>query len=150
MRKCMSFNFTLQHIAQFLWLLCSMCFQLYPFTCLHVSMLLCCMYMQFPVWSSALVRTDSQSNALTPSICSMVTSLMVVSYICGCKLLMILVMFLTRHILNLPMQFKVRCSMVRSPHLWLSCWHPVFEYITIQWSLNACIGTSHIISLVRV
>ena len=32
--------------------------------------------MLFPVWRSALVHTDCQSNALTPSICSMVTSLM--------------------------------------------------------------------------
>ena len=56
------------------------------------------LYMQFPVWFSALVHTDSQSNTLTPSICSIVTSLMVVSYICGCKLLMILVMLLTKHI----------------------------------------------------
>ena len=48
---------------------CSMCFQLYPCTCLHSSML-------FPVWCSALILTDCLSNALTPSICSMVTSLM--------------------------------------------------------------------------
>ena len=32
--------------------------------------------MLFPVWCSALVHTDCQSNALTPFICSMVTSLM--------------------------------------------------------------------------
>ena len=101
------------------------------------------LYMQFPIWCSALVCTGSQSNALTPSICSMVTYIMVVSYIYGCTLIMILVMLLTRHILNLPMQFKVRCSMVWSPHLWLSCWHPVFVYIAMQWSPNACIGTSH-------
>ena len=40
---------------------------------------------------------------------------------------------------NLFMQFKVCRSMVRSPHLWLSCRHPVFVYTTIgvialQWS----------------
>ena len=91
---------------------------IHALACTYVSMLLC-----FPVWCSAL-RTDSQSNALTSSICSMVTSLMVVSYICGCKLLMILVM--------LPMQFKVRRSMVRSPHLWLSCRHPVVVHIAMQ------------------
>ena len=32
--------------------------------------------MLFPVWCSALVHTDCESNALTPSICSMVISLM--------------------------------------------------------------------------
>ena len=50
--------------------------------------------MLFPVWCSALVLTDCQSNVLTPSICSMVTSLMdVMSYTCGCKLSMLLVMW---------------------------------------------------------
>ena len=44
--------------------------------------------MLFPVWCSALILTDCQSNALTPSICSIVTSLMDVMsycYICGCN-----------------------------------------------------------------
>ena len=40
------------------------------------------LFMLFPVWCSALVLTDWQSNALTPSICSMVTSLMdVLTYV---------------------------------------------------------------------
>ena len=73
------------------------------------------LFMLFHVLCSALVLTDCQSNALTPSICSTVTSLMDVSYTCGCKRWMILVMLLTRHILNLPLQFKIRCSMVQSP-----------------------------------
>ena len=67
--------FTLQYIVRYtiylyiMCLSCSMCLQLVSCTCLYSSML-------FPVWCSALILTDWQSNALTPSICSMVTSLM--------------------------------------------------------------------------
>ena len=40
------------------------------------------LHMQFPVWRSALVHTDWQSNTLTPSICSTVTSLIdVLTYV---------------------------------------------------------------------
>ena len=71
-----------------------MCLQLYPFTCTQVVSLHLYSCMLFPVWCSALVLTDCQSNVLTPSICSMVTSLMdVMSYTCGCKLSMLLVMW---------------------------------------------------------
>ena len=49
-------------------------------------------YVLFPVWSSVPVHADWQSNALTPSICSMVTTSMdVMSYVYGCKLSMLLV-----------------------------------------------------------
>ena len=62
-------SFALQYIVHYpiLCLSCSMCFQLYPCICSRVL---------FPVWCSALVHKDCQSNALTPSICSMVTSSM--------------------------------------------------------------------------
>ena len=54
--------------------------------------------MLFPVWSSALIHTDWQSNALTPSIRSLVTSSMGlyihIYELCGCTLLMLLVMWL--------------------------------------------------------
>ena len=45
------------------------------------------LFILFPVWCSALVLTNCQSNALTPSICSIVTTSMdVMSYVYGCKL----------------------------------------------------------------
>ena len=58
-----------------------------PFPLLYIMQVLCAtyhlylctlthVYVLFAVWSSALVRTDWQTNALTPSICSTVTSLM--------------------------------------------------------------------------
>ena len=64
-----------------------------PFTLLYTVQVLCAIYVQLmPLVSvyfhshvravSCLVLTDCQSNALTPSICSMVTSLMdVMTYV---------------------------------------------------------------------
>ena len=73
--------FTLPYTVQ---VLCAICNYLCTLT--HV-------YMLFPVWRSAPVHTDCQSNALTPSICSTVTTSMdVMSYIYGCKLSMLLVL----------------------------------------------------------
>ena len=74
-----------------------------PFPLLYIMQVLCAIYhlylctfthvyMLFPVWSSAPVHKDCQSNALTPSICSMVTtSVDVMIYVYGCKLSMLLV-----------------------------------------------------------
>ncbi len=56
--------------------LCKFCV-LYTYNSYHLY--LCTfthVYVLFPVWCSVVVRTDCQSNALTPFICSMVTSLM--------------------------------------------------------------------------
>ena len=73
--------FTLPYTVQ---VLCAICNYLCTLT--HV-------YMLFPVWRSAPVHTDCQSNALTPSICSTVTTSMdVMSYVYGCKLSMLLVL----------------------------------------------------------
>ena len=74
-------SFTLLYIMQ---VLCAI-YHLYLCTLTHV-------YMLFPVWRSAPVHKDCQSNALTPSIYSMVTTSMdVMSYVYGCKLSMLLV-----------------------------------------------------------
>ena len=76
--KCFTLLYTVQ-------VLCAI-YHLYLCTFTHV-------YMLFPVWSSAPVHKDCQSNALTPSICSMVTTSMdVMSYVHGCKLSMLLVL----------------------------------------------------------
>ena len=65
MYKCTASPFTLLYIMQ---ALCAI-YHLYLCTFTHV-------YVLFAVWSSAPVHKDWQTNALTPSICSMVTSLM--------------------------------------------------------------------------
>ena len=101
--------------------------------------------MLFPVWCSAIVHTDWQSNALTPSICSIVTSIMDVMsycYICGCNV-WYLYCYVQDTYWNCPCSSKLTRNMVRSPHLWLSCRHPVLIYTTIsvialQWSPIAC------------
>ena len=79
--KCTASPFTLLYTVQ---APCAI-YHLYLCTFTHV-------YVLFPVWSSALVHKDCQSNALTPSICSMVTTSMdVMSHVYGCKLSMLLV-----------------------------------------------------------
>ena len=85
----MNFNYNAQaksfHTAIYCTLQCTVTLMLYvlsvvSYTCLHSRML-------FSVWCSALTLTDCQSNALTPSICSIVTTSMdVMSHVYGCKL----------------------------------------------------------------
>ena len=66
---------------------CTLCAIYYLYLCNFTHM-----YVLFPVWSSAPVHNDCQTNALAPSICSMVTTSMdVMSYVYGCKLSMLLV-----------------------------------------------------------